>query len=173
MNNVKTSDLIIESYSTAEIKAREKDYKQIKQLMRKVTGEQLKIYEGDRHIICKYNNKPIGMCSISMKSPAMHFLNETEEGAPEKGIPYLYNYVCDITQKSKKPSVALIKYIYQYITSSDIGPKINLDIKLGNTHAMQFFEKNGFKRVGEYGHSIHEYVMYTADISKSGSLTIC
>lgn len=146
--------------------------KQLKQLCRKTTGEQLKIFDGDKMVIAKHNKKIIGLCCIASKSPERHFPNEETFD-----VPYLYNYMCDLSHKSKKASLAIMNFIKELhsegvqvdaLQSSEVSenskksPKyINLDVMKDNTHAQQFFEKNGFKKNGVYTQRINEYIMYT------------
>jgi hypothetical protein len=164
------SELIVEIFDS-DIKVD----KRLKQLCRKTTGEQLKIYPDDKVITCRYNNKIIGMCCIAMKSPEGHFENEDEYE-----VPYLYNYLCDLTQKKKKPSVALMNYIKTYLKNNyynpdincDLNPnqkmEINLDIDEDNAHAMQFFEKNGFNYVDNYvnNHIMKIYKSYVCSLEE-------
>lgn len=142
--------------SIIDLKKDTKALKQLKQLSRKSTGEQLKVFDEDSIIICKHNKNIIGMCCIAMKSPESHFENEAEIE-----IPYLYNYVCDISQKKKKPSVAIMNFAKDFIDVQKIGKEINLDVLNDNHHAMQFFEKNNFVKCGEYQQSVKEYIKYT------------
>lgn len=110
--------------------------KQLKQLSRSCTGEQLKIIGNDRLVLAKYNNKIIGMCNISMVSPELHFENEI--GDPK--IPYLYNYMCIAAHKKKRPSVLIMEFIKNLI-KDDLSKEINLDVLIDNTHAQNFFQK--------------------------------
>lgn len=129
------------------------DLKQLKILCRKVTGEQLKIFDEDIIVIVRASNKKIiGFCNISMKSPEVHFDNEAETD-----VAYLYNYITDLSQRKKKASVALMNYIKKLYKEATM----NLDVALENTHASKFFERNGFMEVGEYKKSIQKYHMYT------------
>lgn len=142
-----------------EIKKDNMSLKQLKQLCRKTTGDQLKIYDDDTMIICKYNGKIIGMCCIAMKSPESHFENENDEKSGE--IPYLYNYMCDFKYKSKKAAMHMMFYIKDFIHITKNIKEINLNTSVDNTHAQQFFEKNNFVNCGEYQNSRGIYKMYT------------
>lgn len=156
--------VIIEKYSIEDIKKNEKYLKQLKQLSRKTTGEQLKIFDGDTIVIALYNSKIIGTCCIAMRSPETHFKNEFDNK-----VPYLYNYVCDITHKKKKPSVSIMLYIKDFVkdliasetSTNDILNEINLDVEITNDRAINFFEKNNFIPQGLYQQSVKEYKMYT------------
>jgi hypothetical protein len=130
--------------------------KKLKILCRKITGEQLKLFNDDTIIIVTYNKKPIGICCISNKSPESHFENEQNEFS--NSSIYLYNYLCDVTYKKYKPSVALMNHIKATKKS------INLDIIAGNEHAYQFFKKNGFTHVGEYSNGKNDYKMYSITV---------
>lgn len=142
----------------SDIKQDASTLKQLKQLCRKVTGEQLKIFDDDIVIIAKYGKKIVGMCNIAFKSPESHFENEVNNK-----VAYLYNYMCDITQKAKKPSVVLMNFIKDYVMTNVDCKDINLDVEIDNIHAQQFFEKNNFIQVGKYARS-KEYFMYTYTI---------
>ena len=146
-------------YKISDLKADKDLLKKIKILSRKVTCEQLKIFDEDTIIICLYGTKVVGVCCISMKSPETHFDNEEVE------VPYLYNYMCDITYKKMRPSLSIMCYIK---TCLKLGGNrfINLDVLDDNAHAMQFFEKNNFVKAGEYNQSIKQYIMYTCDIGE-------
>lgn len=150
-----TAELIIEQHITSIIRNNDKVYKQLKQLCRKTTGEILKVYGDDIIIVCKYNAKVIGMCSISMKSPGSHFIYEKY-----REIPYLYNYICDINYRKYKPSVAIMNYIKKWVDEKLYG-RINLDVAVGNDHAARFFIRNRFIECGKYGQATRDYIMYT------------
>lgn len=155
-------ELNVSHSNIKDLKADKVVFKQLKQLSRKTTGEQFKTFDDDIIILCKSNNKTIGMCNIAMKSPESHFENEQESE-----VAYLYNYCCDLTHKKKKPSVAIMTYIKEYILNSNIEKKeINLDVLVGNKHAMQFFEKNNFVIVGDYSNNaiLKDYKSYTCTL---------
>lgn len=156
--NGPTTDLVIKEFPISEIRATDALLKQLKQLSRKATGEQLKMFYKDQIIIALYNKKIIGMCCISDESPLKHFENEKTAK-----VPYLYNYICDISHKKRKPSVAIMNYIKQkYMLEGK--NLINLNIEKNNTRAVKFFERNGFIECGEYNQSIKSYFKYTADL---------
>lgn len=146
------------TYSIAinDIKLNKVLLKQLKQLSRNTTGEQLKIFDDDLAIISTYNNKPIGMCNISMVSPEKHFDNENE-----LRIPYLYNYMCAQSERKRKASVAIMQFVVQTINTGDYAKRINLDVLTENTHAQNFFKKNNFTECGFYTQSTKEYTMFT------------
>ena len=127
----------IYSISINEIKLDKNLVKQLKQLSRNTTGEQLKIFDGDLAIIAKFNTKVVGMCNIAMISPESHFTNETD-----KKIPYLYNYMCSHSHHSKKVSVAIMTFIKDLINVGEYEKEINLDVMVDNDHAINFFKKN-------------------------------
>lgn len=137
------------SQPISEFKKDEASVKQLKQLCRKMTYEQLKMYD-DTIFVCKYNNKIIGFCCVAMKSPESHFENEND-----REVAYLYNYICDIQHKKKKPSVALMNAL------KDKYDEMNLDTLIDNFHAKQFFEKNNFIKCGEYSQGIKQYDMFS------------
>jgi hypothetical protein len=137
--------------SVIDVKKDSDLYKKLKQLIRSTTGEQLQIYDDDNVVLCYSNNKVIGFCCISMKSPESHFENEIE-----MEVPYLYNYICHIQHKKKKPSVVIMNYL------KSVNSKVmNLDVLESNLHAQQFFEKNKFSQVGNYQHGTNTYISYT------------
>ncbi len=119
--------------------------KKLKKLCRKMTGEILKILDGHLVVFAYYKKNIICMCCISLFSPEKHFDNESDEN-----IPYLYNFICDSSFRYLKNSAQLMIYLKQYISEQLKAKYINLDIVHNNQHAINFFEKNGFKYVGEY-----------------------
>lgn len=140
--------------------------KKLKFLIRKMTGEQLKIFDKDNIVIGFYNNKVVSMCCIGYNSPEEHFENEKD-----KKVPYLYNYICDVSYKKYKNSLHLMNYVKQYIQDLSIivednleehdYDQINLDVEYNNEHAQTFFEKNDFVFQGDYKQGSKEYKMYT------------
>ncbi|MGL5935425.1 MAG: GNAT family N-acetyltransferase [Cetobacterium sp.] len=145
-------------HSIIEFKTQQKYLKQLKQLSRRMTGEQLKLLDSGDIVTVLHNDKIIGMCCITMKSPGGHFNNEDDAN-----IPYLYNYICDISHKKKKPSVFIMNFLKDSLKNY---PFINLDVEIENDHAKQFFERNGFVYQGDYGNNIKEYKMYTFTFDK-------
>jgi hypothetical protein len=145
-----------------EIKTNPTALKQLKRLTRAATGEQLKIFSGDLIIMAKHNSKIIGMCNIAMRSPESHFTNEIG-----REIPYLYNYICDFSQRKRKPSVHIMNFVKTFLIEKKYENDINLDVLVENTHAQNFFEKNNFIKSGTYEQSYKEYVMYTFSGSKN------
>lgn len=139
-----------------EIKTNKILLKQLKQLSRNTTGEQLKMCNGDLTVLTACNNKIIGMCNIAMASPEKHFAKENEIQ-----IPYLYNYMCTHSEKKKKASVAIMYHIKNVIESGDYEKEINLDILYDNIHAQNFFKKNNFIECGEYTQGSKEYKMFS------------
>jgi hypothetical protein len=150
--------------------------KQLKQLIRSATGERLILRDGDWIILCYSGSKIIGMCCVTHRSPERHFPNEESENTL---IPYLYNYVCDFKHKSKKPSVAIMKYIMEFYRNiyTDLTNtmetlhmndttqnQINLDVRQDNIHAQKFFERNDFKKIADYQNSSGQYYSYTKAI---------
>ena len=141
-------------------------YKKLKGLSRKMTGEQLKLYDKDDIIVGFYNNRVISMCCISFSSPEQHFDNEKD-----KKVPYLYNFICDVSYKKYKNSMYLMNYTKEYIQDLSIivednleehdYDQINLDVAYENLHAQKYFEKNDFKFQGDYKQGTKEYKMYT------------
>lgn len=123
-----------------------KELKKIKQLVRKMTGESLYIFNNQKTIIGYINKKIVCICSISLFSPESHFNNEL----CNKGVPYLYNYICDANYKKYKNSYQLMLFIKKYLLNEFYAKFINLDVLKTNKHAQQFFVKNGFIKCGEY-----------------------
>lgn len=167
MNEIK-----LERVKVEYVKQDAKSLKQLKQLIRHATGEQLVIREGDWIILCRVNTKIIGMCCITHTSPERHFHNENEDTL----VPYIYNYVCDYKHRSKKPSVILMKYLVEFYdqiygdllnTMENIGmhqsdtKQLNLDVRSDNQHAQQFFQRNGFEKKTEYQNGSSQYYSYT------------
>lgn len=156
INQIKMGLEVI-SLNIIDLKKCATSIKQLKMLCRKSTGEQLKIFDKDTIVLCKYNNRIIGFCCISMESPSKHFENEDNNE-----IPYLYNYMVDLSQKKKKPSVAIMNYIKDSVKTGNFKKYINLDVLEDNKHAIQFFEKNNFIENGNYQNGINVYKKYTA-----------
>lgn len=153
--------LRIVTMSVKDVCADKPNLKKLKILTRKATGEQLKFSDNskDLTVMCYYNNSLIGLCNITDKSPNRHFPNEKCE---DSHVPYIYNYMCDASYKSKKPSVAIMNFI-KGLYNDDL----NLDILDDNHHAKRFFEKNNFVNSGSYSADVKVFDMYTFENKNS------
>lgn len=125
-----------------DIKKCKTSIKQMKILCRKSTFEQLILIDTDIVILAKYNKKIIGFCCIAKTSPQLHFEKQAEEN--NKEIPYIYNYMVDISQKNKKIGFNIMLYLKTRFTN------INLNILEHNLRAVAFFTRSNFKEVGIY-----------------------
>jgi hypothetical protein len=118
------------------------DIKQIRKLLRNITGENLSIAQKtDITYLAYLNNMIVGFGMISKYSPENHFKDEN---------PYLYNFVTDIYhKKDEKCSYKLLDYIHNSLKDS-AASKINLDVLSTNKRAFKFFDKNKYKVCGKY-----------------------
>jgi hypothetical protein len=164
-DNFIISELEIVKMSSDDVMKDEQLMKQMKQLCRKATGERFRIFGGHEVIVCKLksNKKLAGLCCISMRSPEAHFPNEKNINNSNKEVPYLYNYMRDIKHIKYEPALAIMLYIKQYIRGK-LYTEINLDVAQGNNRARRFFERNGFKYMGEYIQTSTKYDMFTYNL---------
>jgi ribosomal protein S18 acetylase RimI-like enzyme len=115
------------------------EIRRMKILCQRNTGEKLIGYP-DHNVINIYRNKKlVGFTFISPESPEPHFSNEKE-------AVYIYNFLIDIKYRKYK----LAMHLMNELKKEYAGLSLNLDIIDWNAHSRKFFEKNGFKHVGEY-----------------------
>lgn len=144
-----------------DIKANVGLLKKIKQLGRKATGEPFIAFDEHMMIYMTYGSsgKVVAYCCISDFSPELHFENENPEADPEEQsggdnpqkVPYLYNFITDITLRKHKISYQFLDYVKTFISETWADCKeINLDIFEDNKRADRFFEKNKFEYMGIY-----------------------
>ncbi len=137
-------DFVVKKFS--ELKSNE--ILDIKKIMRRTTGENLVGFPDHIVILTRFNTKIAAFCFISQKSPENHFINENE-------AVYIYNFIRDPKYIKHRLSYELIKKL------KELYLHMNLDVEHDNYRAAAFFEKNGFKKMGDYEHPRKKYWTYS------------